>query len=65
MMNAAALDKQISGCVKNLFGDYECDPLFPPEGEAACGERPLTHIHFPTVSCLEKTMHFFGFSPIF
>jgi len=25
-----------------LSGSYEGDPLSPPEGEAACGEHPLT-----------------------
>jgi len=25
-----------------LCGSYEGDPLSPPEGEAACGEHPLT-----------------------
>ena len=25
-----------------LIGSYEGDPLSPPEGEAACGEHPLT-----------------------
>ena len=24
-----------------FFGNYECDPLSPPEGEAMQGERPF------------------------
>jgi hypothetical protein len=27
-----------------FFGNYECDPLSPPEGEAMQGEVPLTPI---------------------